>query len=82
MAKTYMVRTKIYYKITVSDNAEKSYGTPEAAAISASEAIHGYELYWLNDEGATHELKLAGCDVDKVRFVRIHHEICKALEEE
>ena len=68
MSKTYLVRTEIYYKITVSDEAKDEYVTGDGAAHSALETIHDYELYHINDEGLTQELKCLGCLIDKAEY--------------
>lgn len=68
MSKTYLVRTEIYYKITVSDDAKDKYLTEDRAALAALEDIHNYELYWHNDYNLTHELKMLDNNIDKVEY--------------
>jgi hypothetical protein len=68
MGKTYLVRTEIYYKITVSDDAKNKYYTEDGAAHAALEDIHNYDLYWHNDENLTLELKMLDNNIDKVEY--------------
>lgn len=68
MSKTYLARIEIYYKITVSDNAKDNYVTEDCAAHSALESIHDYELYHINDDSLTQELKNLGCYIDRAEY--------------
>lgn len=68
MSKTYLARTELYYKITVSDEAKDEYVTEDGAAHSALETIHDYTLYHINDKGLTQELKCLGCLIDKAEY--------------
>lgn len=68
MSKTYLVRTEIYYKITVSDDAKNNYVIEDSAALSALESIHDYELYHINDDSLTQELKNLGCYIDRAEY--------------
>lgn len=81
MSKTYLARTELYYKITVSDEAKDEYVTEDGAAHSALETIHDYTLYHINDKGLTQELKCLGCLIDKAEYYGIDYLTVRVVDD-
>lgn len=81
MGKTYLVRTELYYKITVSDEAKDEYIIEVDAARAALKTIHDYELYHINDKGLTQELKCLGCSIDKAEYYGIDYLTVRVVDD-
>ena len=74
--RTYIIRTEIYHKIEVpvvnSKGQTLSHDEMLNETVGAAQTIYDYDLYHINDDGLSQELRMLDCEVSSINYLEEH----------